>query len=153
MKLHSQAKTNLTPSTETIAVLVAEVLSKIRTVLSTMSYSDMKNVVSNSSSRIFNEKIDSQRIHDSKKSANTAPMVSIQTNKLPNSANAFCKMDELKILQCNCRGLNKKICDLILFSREEEIDVICLNEVRSWKKTTPPQHLHRCNGNLQQRSS
>ena len=46
-------------------------------------------------------------------------------------------MDKLKILQWICRGLNNKISDLILFSIEEEIDVICLNEVKNWKKTTP----------------
>ena len=63
-------------------------------------------------------------------------------------------MDKLKILQWNCCGLNNKISDLILFSIEEEIDVICLNEVKNWKKTTPPpQQLHCCKGNVQQRSS
>ena len=46
-------------------------------------------------------------------------------------------MDKLKTLQWNCRGLNNKITDLILFSIEEELDVICLNEVKNWKKTTP----------------
>ena len=40
-------------------------------------------------------------------------------------------MDKLKSLQWNCRGLNNKIADLILFSIEEEIDVICLNEVKN----------------------
>ena len=84
-KLNSQAKTDLTPSTEKFVVLVAEVLSKIRTVLNTKSYSDIINIVSSSASRIFNEKIDDQRIHDSIKSANTAPGNSIQTNNLPNS--------------------------------------------------------------------
>ena len=56
-KQSSQAKTDLTPSTEKIAVLVAEVLSKIRTVLYIMSYSDIINIVSNSASRIFNDKM------------------------------------------------------------------------------------------------
>ena len=46
------------------------------------------------------------------------------------------KMDQLKILQWNCRGLNNKISDLILFSAEENIDVICLNEVQKRKKST-----------------
>ena len=46
-------------------------------------------------------------------------------------------MDKLKILQSNCRGLNNKISDLILFSIEEEIDVICSNEVENWKKQPP----------------
>ena len=87
IKLNSQAKTDLTPSTEKIAVLFAEVLGKIRTVLNTMSYSDIINIISNSASRILNEKIDGQRIQDSIKSANTAPVISIQTNNLPNSQN------------------------------------------------------------------
>ena len=46
-------------------------------------------------------------------------------------------MGKLKILQWNCRRLNNKINDLILFSIEEEIDVICLNEVKNWKKQPP----------------
>ena len=46
-------------------------------------------------------------------------------------------MDKLKILQWNCRGLNDKTSDLILFSTEEDIDVVCLNEVENWKKRTP----------------
>ena len=46
-------------------------------------------------------------------------------------------MDKLKIFQRNCRGLNNKISDLISFSTEEEIVVICLSEIKSWKKQTP----------------
>ena len=46
-------------------------------------------------------------------------------------------MDKLKILQWNCRGLNNKISDLILFLTEEKIDVICLNEVKNGKKQPP----------------
>ena len=68
--LNSRAKTDLTPSTEKIAVLVAEVLNKIRTVLNTMYYSEIINIVSKNPSRIFNEKIDGHRIHDSIKSEN-----------------------------------------------------------------------------------
>ena len=45
-------------------------------------------------------------------------------------------MDNLKILQGNCGGLNNKINDLILFSAEN-IDIICVNEVKKWQKTTP----------------
>ena len=84
-KLNSQANTDLMPSTEIIAVLVAEVLNKIRTVFNTISYSDIINIFSNSASRIFKEKNDGQRIHCSIKSTNTAPVISIQTNNLPNS--------------------------------------------------------------------
>ena len=46
-------------------------------------------------------------------------------------------MDELKILQWNCRGLNNKINDLILFLAENDIDIICVNEVKKWQKTSP----------------
>ena len=86
-KLKPQANTELTPSTEKVAVLVAEVLSEIRTVHNTMSYSDIINFVSNRASSSFNEKIDVQRIHDSIKSANTAPAISIQSNNLSDSQN------------------------------------------------------------------
>ena len=89
-----------------------------------MSYGDIISIVSNSASRTFNEKIDGRRIHDSLKSANTAPVISIQLKNLSNSQ-SFCKMDKLKYLQWNCRGLNNKISDLILFFAEKDIDVIC----------------------------
>ena len=46
-------------------------------------------------------------------------------------------MDKLKILQWNCRGLNNKINDLILFLAENDIDIICVNEVKKWQKTNP----------------
>ena len=46
-------------------------------------------------------------------------------------------MDKLKNLQWNCRGLNNKINNLILFSAEKDIDIICVNEVKKWQKSTP----------------
>ena len=52
-----------------------------------MPYSYIMNDVSNSVSSIFNEKIGDQTIHDSIKGADTAPVISIQTNNLPNSLN------------------------------------------------------------------
>ena len=134
-KFRHEANTELPPSSEKTALLVAEVLSKIRTVLNTMSYSDLVNIVSNTASRIFNEKNDGQKIYDSIKNANTAPVISKQTNNLE-PAETFCKMDKRKIFQWNCRGLNNKKSHLILFS-VEDIDVICLNEVKNWKKSTP----------------
>ena len=39
-------------------------------------------------------------------------------------------MDKLKILQWNCRGLNNKEKDLILFLAENDIDIFCVNEVK-----------------------
>ena len=52
-----------------------------------MSCIDIINIVSNKVSPIFIEKIDSQRIHESLKSANTAPVLSMQTNNLTYSQN------------------------------------------------------------------
>ena len=51
-------------NTTNITVLVAEVLSKIRKRFHTLSYSDIISVVSNSASRVFNERIDGQEIYD-----------------------------------------------------------------------------------------
>ena len=62
-------KTNSTVSAINISVLVAEVLSKIRSTFNTMSYSDIINVVSISASRIFGDKIEGQKVHDSIKNA------------------------------------------------------------------------------------
>ena len=52
-----------------------------------MSCIDIINIVSNKASPIFIEKLDSQRIHESIKSANTAPVLSMQTNNLAYSQN------------------------------------------------------------------
>ena len=68
------------------------------------------------------------------------------------TAKNFRKMDRLEILQWNCLGLNNKISYLIIFSAEENIDVICLNEVKNRKKSTPLNN-YRCDGNLQKLSS
>ena len=43
-------------------------------------------------------------------------------------------MDNIKILQWNCRGLENKIYELFLFLTNEKIDIVCLNEVKKWQK-------------------
>ena len=43
-------------------------------------------------------------------------------------------MDKIKILQWNCRGLYNKILELLVFLKEKNIDIVCLNEVKSWQK-------------------
>ena len=63
-------QTNSTVSAINISVLVAEVLNKIRSTSNTMSYSDIINVVSISASRIFGDKIEGQKVHNSIKNAN-----------------------------------------------------------------------------------
>ena len=45
-------------TTAKIILLVAEVLSKIRNSFNSMSYSDIISIISNSASRVFNERID-----------------------------------------------------------------------------------------------
>ena len=76
--------TNSFVSAINISVLVAEVLSKIRSTFNTMSYSDIINVVSISASRIFGDKIEGQKVHDSIKNANNnfknVPTQQISTN-------------------------------------------------------------------------
>ena len=52
-----------------------------------MSYSDIINIVSNSASRIFNEKIDGQKIHESIKSANVITVNSMPPNNVADSQN------------------------------------------------------------------
>ena len=86
-KLQTAKNTELPPQIEKIAVLVAEVLSKIRTVLNTMSYSDIINIVSYSASRIFNKKIDGQRVHESIKSTNITSVNTMPPNNLANNQN------------------------------------------------------------------
>ena len=77
-------QTNSTVSAVNISVLVAEVLSKMRSTFNTMSYSDIINVVSISASRTFGDKIEGQKIHDSIKNANNnftnVPTQQISTN-------------------------------------------------------------------------
>ena len=77
-------QTNSTVSAINIIVLVADALSKIRSTFNTMSYSDISNVVSISASRIFGDKIEGQKVHDSIKNANNnftnVPAQQISTN-------------------------------------------------------------------------
>ena len=35
-------------------------------------------------------------------------------------------------MQWNCRGLSSKISELLVFLKENDIDIVCLNEVKSW---------------------
>ena len=71
-------------TTTKITVLVAEVLSKIRNSFNTMSYSDIISVVSNSASRVFNEKIDGQEIYDNFRKTNL--MQTVNTNMIQSSS-------------------------------------------------------------------
>ena len=52
------------------SVLVAEVLSKIRSAFKSMSYSDTINIISISASRIFDDKIEGRKVHNSIKNVN-----------------------------------------------------------------------------------
>ena len=57
-----------------------------------------------------------------------------QRNKFQQIAISSANMDEIKILQWNCRGLSNKILDVLVFLKEKDIDIVCLNEVKSWQK-------------------
>ena len=67
-----------------ITVLVAEVISKIRSCFSTMCYSDIIKVVSNSASKLLNERIDRQENHDNIKKTNL--MQTVNTNMIQSSS-------------------------------------------------------------------
>ena len=43
-------------------------------------------------------------------------------------------MDNLKILQWNCRGLENEIHELFLFLTKGKVDNVWLNEVKKWQK-------------------
>ena len=116
-----------------MSVLVAEVLSKIRSTFNTMSYSDIINVVSITSSRIFGDKIEGQKVYDSIKNASNN-FTMFQRNKFQQTAINSANMDKTKIIQWNCRGLSNKILELLVFLKEKDIDIVCLNEVKSWQK-------------------
>ena len=74
---------NSTISAINISVL-AKVLSKTRPTFNTMFYSDIINVISISPSRIFGDKKEGQKIHDSIKNANNiftnVPTQQVSTN-------------------------------------------------------------------------
>ena len=57
-----------------------------------------------------------------------------QRNKFQQIAINSDNMDKIKILQGNCRGLSNKILELLVFLKEKDIDIVCLNEVKSWQK-------------------
>ena len=43
-------------------------------------------------------------------------------------------MDNFKILQWNCPGLEDKTHELFFFFTKENIEIVCLNEVKNWQK-------------------
>ena len=57
-----------------------------------------------------------------------------QRNKFQQIAINSANMDKIKILQWDCRGLSNKILELLVFLKEKDIDIVCLNEVKSWQK-------------------
>ena len=75
---------NSTVSAINISVLVAEILSKIRSTFNTLSYRYITNVISISASTIFADKIEGQKVHDNIKNANNnftnVPTQQISTN-------------------------------------------------------------------------
>ena len=81
-------QTNSTVSAINISVLVAEVLSKIRSIFKTMSYSDIINVVSISASRIFGDKIGGQKVHDSIKNASNN-LTNVPTQQISTNSHQF----------------------------------------------------------------
>ena len=57
-----------------------------------------------------------------------------QRNKIQQIAIISANMEIIKILQWNCPGLSNKKLDLLVSLKEKDIDIVCLNEVKSWQK-------------------
>ena len=55
-------------------------------------------------------------------------------NKFQQTAINSAIMDKIKIIQLNCLGLSNKILELLVFLKEKDIDIVCLNEVKSCQK-------------------
>ena len=53
-----------------------------------------------------------------------------QRNNFQQTAINSANMDEIEIMQGNWRGLSNKISELPVFLRENDIDIVCLNEVK-----------------------
>ena len=103
-------QTNSPVSAINISVLDAEVLSEIRSTFNTMSYSDIINVVSISASRIFGDKIEGQKDHESSKNANNnftnVPTQQISTNShqfSQHGENQNFAMEPPRLIQQNIR--------------------------------------------------
>ena len=113
------------------SVLVAEVISKIRSTFNTMSYGDIINVVISTASRISDDKIEGQKEHDSIKNVSNNfknnPKHQISTN-----SHQLSLYGEIKSMQCNCRGLSNKLSEILEFSKKKDFDIVCFNEIRSW---------------------
>ena len=56
-----------------------------------------------------------------------------QRSKIQQTAINSAKIDKIKIMQWNYRGLSNKILELLVFLKEKFIDIVCLNEVESWQ--------------------
>ena len=92
---------NSTVSAMNISVLVAEVLSKMRSSFKKLSYNNIINVVSISASRIFAEKIHDQKIHDSIKNANNNN-TNVLTQQVSSNSHLFSHFIAwIKLKSCN----------------------------------------------------
>ena len=85
---------NSTVSAINISFLVAKVLTKIRSTFNTIFYSDIINV-STSASRLFCDKIEGQKVHDSIKNANNN-FTNVPTHQISTKSHQFCQY-EIKI--------------------------------------------------------
>ena len=56
-----------------------------------------------------------------------------QRNKFQQTAINSANMDKIKIMQWNCRSLSNEILELLVFLKEKDINIVCLNEVKSWQ--------------------
>ena len=95
-------------------------------------HSDITNVVSISAIRMFGDKIEGQKFMTASKMVTTISRM-LQRSKFQQTAINSANMDKFKFIQWNCRGLSNKISELLVFLKEKDIDIVCLNDVTSWQ--------------------
>ena len=61
-------------------------------------------------------------------------MQTINTNMIQSSSQQNLKNGKHQNFTWNCRGLENKIHEFFLFLTKENIDIVCLNEVKKWQK-------------------
>ena len=93
-----------------------------------MSYSDIINVFSISASRTFGDKVEGQKFMLASKMLTTISRM-LQRNIFQQTEINSANMDKIKIMQWNCRGFSNKILDLLVYLKEKDNDIVCLNEI------------------------
>ena len=97
-----------------------------------MSYSDIISVVSNIAPKMFNERLNGQKIQDNFRKTNL--MQTINTNMIQSSKQQNLENGQHLNFTIELSLLRKQIHELFLFLAKENIYLVCLNGVKKWQK-------------------